>query len=183
MINADFTSPPSTSTCSSTSHPNGIERETGGEFLLEIQQFRNPSSHYYAIFNVFADHRLYIDTQFSRNVFNIYLKFLQNELFYTANVLWCDGGLQSKIMRLILNGFEAVLEFFLHTKNECQYIAQRRFSLEVHSWSKHACETCASDGNYAKLFVRDPVITYSSHDLQNTCAPSTTFVSNIFEPP
>lgn len=33
--------------------------QTHGEFSLQVQQFRNPSRHYFAILNVFVDDRLY----------------------------------------------------------------------------------------------------------------------------
>lgn len=59
-----------------------IERETRGEYLLQVQQFRNPSRRYLKIWKVLVDDRLYTtntNAEFSQNVWNFHPMILQNE--------------------------------------------------------------------------------------------------------
>lgn len=61
------------------------------------------------------DGRLYTTStiaNFSRNVSDIRSTVLQNELFFEANVVFCDAGPWSTIMRLILDDFAAILKRF-----------------------------------------------------------------------
>lgn len=61
----------------------------------------------FAILKLFVDDRLYLldDTntgsEFCWNVSNIHPTVPQNELFYAENVVWCDTGSRSTILRLI----------------------------------------------------------------------------------
>lgn len=66
---------------------------------------------------MFMDDRLYTsntDSKFNRNVSNINPTVLENdELFYAANLVWWDAvSLWLTIMRLIRDGFKAILECF-----------------------------------------------------------------------
>lgn len=58
------------------------------------------------------DYTTNTDAEFIRNVSNIYPSVFLNELFYAVNVVWCDAGSQSTIMRLIIDGSAVILERF-----------------------------------------------------------------------
>lgn len=71
---------------------------------------------------VFVDDRLYTtdtDAEFSRYVSKIHPTVLQNELFYASNVVWCDAGSRSTIIRLILDGFAFILKCFETFNHSC----------------------------------------------------------------
>ncbi|XP_011861537.1 PREDICTED: uncharacterized protein LOC105558450 [Vollenhovia emeryi] len=96
------------------------ERETRGMRARVILEKNRTSRWNAPSLKVFVDDRLYTtntNAEFSRNVSNIHPTVLQNELFYAANVVWCDAGSQSTIMRLILDGFAAIFERFGPFKN------------------------------------------------------------------
>lgn len=62
-------------------------------FCSKFNSLGNPSRRYFAILKVFMDDRLYTTNT-------------------EADVVWCDAGSRSTIMRLILYGFAIILESF-----------------------------------------------------------------------